>query len=99
MERDLGLYKQLKRCRTMNEIAQCIPDCIYDRGTELILLYWCLVPVFSMIYSYITRIDADLLIYLSVIGSGILGIYLMILRALKENVLQCLLVKLLPQLV
>ena len=53
MERDLGLYKQLKRCRTMNEIAQCIPDCIYDRGTELILLYWCLVPVFSMIYSYI----------------------------------------------
>lgn len=90
MERDLGLYKQLKRCRTMNEIAQCIPDCIYDRGTELILLYWCLVPVFSMIYSYITRIDADLLIYLSVIGSGILGIYLMILRALKENVLQSL---------
>lgn len=90
MERDLGLYKQLKQCQTMSEIAKCIPNFIYDRAAELILLYWCLVPVLSMTYSYITKTDADLLIYLSVIGSGILGIYLIILRVLKEDVLQSL---------
>ena len=54
----------------------------------IILIYWCIVPVFSMYYSYVTRTDADLLIYLSGLSSGVLGIYLTILRVIKENVME-----------
>ena len=88
MEKNLGLYQQLQQCKTMKEIANCIPDGLYDRVTMIILIYWCFVPVFSMCYSYVTRTDADLLIYLSGLSSGFLGIYLTILRVIKENVME-----------
>lgn len=88
MEKELGLYHQLKDCKTMKEIADCIPNLLYDQLTLIVLIYWCLVPVLAMAYSYITRVDADLLIYLSVLGSGMIGIYLTILRAIKLNIIQ-----------
>lgn len=82
---ELGLYQKLKQCKTMNEISNCIPNYFYDKATLAILIYWCLVPVCSMMYSYVTKTDADLLIYLSVLGTGILGGYITILRFIKTG--------------
>lgn len=88
MERGNRLYSELKQCKTMKEITQRIPDYIYDRLTFIMIGYWCCVPIFAMIYSYVTRTDADLLIYLSVLVSGIVGIYLIVLRFIKLNIIQ-----------
>lgn len=85
MKKESGMYQNLKQCKTFKEISSLIPEETYNQTTIMMLLYWCLVPIFSMTYSYITRTDADLLIYLSVLGMGMIGVYLTLLRFWKSD--------------
>ncbi len=79
------LFAKLKQCQTLKEIAQCIPDHLYDKWTVVVLLYWCFMPFGSMLITKLTHQNADLFMYVSSLGVGFLGVYLTILRSLKVN--------------
>ena len=77
------MYQQLKQCQTFKEIANCIPEALYDKWTLCLLAYMCCIPLGAMILNHVTTRSSDLFMYLSFLLVGFASWYVTILRAVK----------------